>query len=242
MSDNNVIKFAQPGAFSDSLTEILRSGARALLTQAIEAEVAEFLAKHADLKTATGQQRVVRHGHLPERAIMTGIGPVAVRQPRVRDREATEGETIRYSPSILPRYARRSKSLEVLIPILYLKGISTGDFEEALAALVGKEASGLSASTIARLKEAWSEEHARWQKRDLSAKRYVYFWADGIHLEARLEEQAQCILVIIGATPEGRKELVGFTDGIRESSQSWRDLLLDVRRRGLTSWAADCGR
>ena len=208
---------------------------RTLLGQAIKAEVAEFLAKHADLKTATGQQRVVRHGHLPEREIMTGIGPVCVRQPRVRDREATEGERIRYSPSILPRYARRSKSLEVLIPILYLKGISTGDFEEALAALVGTDAPGLSASTIARLKEAWSQEHARWQKRDLSAKRYLYFWADGIHLEARLEEQAQCILVIIGATPEGRKELVGFTDGIRESSQSWRDLLLDLKRRGLTT-------
>jgi hypothetical protein len=129
---------AQPGAFTDSLTEILRSGARALLTQAVEAEVAEFLAKHSDLKTETGQQQVVRHGHLPVREIMTGIGPVAVRQPRVRDREATEGARIRYSPSILPRYARRSQSLEVLIPILYLKGISTGLFEEALAALVGK--------------------------------------------------------------------------------------------------------
>jgi len=235
VSDNNVIKLAQPGAFTDSLTEILRSGARALLTQAVEAEVAEFLAKHTDLKTETGQQRVVRHGHLPEREIMTGIGLVAVRQPRVRDREAREGARIRYSPSILPRYARRSQSLEVLIPILYLKGISTGDFEEALAALVGKDAPGLSASTIARLKDAWTEEHARWQKRDLSAKRYVYCWADGIHLEARLEEQAQCILVIIGATPEGRKELVGFTDGMRESSQSWRDLLLDLKRRGLTT-------
>ena len=143
MSDSNVIKLAQPGAFTDSLTEILRSGARALLTQAVEAEVAEFLARHADLRTETGHQRVVRHGHLPEREIMTGIGPVAVRQPRVRDREATEGERIRYSPSILPRYARRSKSLEVLIPILYLKGISTGDFEEALAALVGKDAPSL---------------------------------------------------------------------------------------------------
>jgi transposase-like protein len=235
VSDSNVIKLAQPGAFTDSLTEILRSGARALLTQAVEAEVAEFLAKHADLRTETGQQRVVRHGHLPEREIMTGIGPVAVRQPRVRDREAAEGERIRYSPSIVPPYARRSKSLEVLIPLLYLKGISSGDFEEALAALVGKDAPGLSASTIARLKEVWTEEHARWQKRDLSAKRYVYCWADGIHLEARLEEQAQCILVIIGATPEGRKELVGFTDGIRESSQSWRDLLLDLKRRGLTT-------
>jgi putative transposase len=235
VSDSNVIKLTQPGVFTDSLTEILRSGARAMLTQAIEAEVAEFLAKHADLKTETGQQRVVRHGHLPEREIMTGIGPVAVRQPRVRDREATEDARIRYSPSILPRYARRSQSLEVLIPILYLKGISTGDFGEALAALVGKDAPGLSASTIARLKEVWTEEHARWQKRDLSAKRYVYCWADGIHLEARLEEQAQCILVIIGATLEGKKELVGFTDGMRESSQSWRDLLLDLKRRGLTT-------
>ena len=235
MSDGNVIKLAQPGAFTDSLTEILRNGARALLTQAVEAEVAEFLAKHADLKTETGRQRVVRHGHLPQREIMTGIGPVAVRQPRVRDREAAEGERVRYSPSIVPAYARRSKSLEVLIPVLYLKGISSGDFEEALAALVGKDAPGLSASTIARLKELWTEEHARWQKRDLSAKRYVYCWADGIHLEARLEEQAQCILVIIGATPEGRKEFVGFTDGVRESSQSWRDLLLDLKRRGLTT-------
>ena len=233
MSESNVIKLAQPGVFTDSLTEVLRSGARALLTQAVEAEVTEFLAKHTDLKTEIGQRRVVRHGHLPEREIMTGIGPVAVRQPRVRDRASGDGERIRYSPAIVPRYARRSKSLEVLIPILYLKGTSTGDFEEVLAALVGKDAPGLSASTIARLKEMWTEEHARWQKRDLSAKRYVYCWADGIHLEARLEQQAQCILVIIGATPEGKKELIGFTDGLRESSQSWRDLLLDLKRRGL---------
>ena len=139
MSDSNVIKLAQPGVFTDSLTEVLRSGARALLTQAVEAEVAEFLAKHADLKTETCHQRVVRHGHLPERDIMTGVGPVTVRQPRVRDRASGDGERIRYSPAILPRYARRSKSLEVLIPILYLKGISTGDFEEVLAALVGDQ-------------------------------------------------------------------------------------------------------
>ena len=173
MSDSNVIKLAQPGAFTDSLTEILRSGARALLTQAVEAEVAEFLAKHADLKTETGQQRVVRHGHLPQREIMTGIGPVAVRQPRVRDREATEGARIRYSPSILPRYARRSKSLEVLIPVLYLKGISTGDFEEALAALVGKDARGLSASTIARLKSLPSRKRGRRGARSMRAGRSV---------------------------------------------------------------------
>jgi putative transposase len=235
VSNNNVIKLAQPGTFTDSLTEILRSGARALLTQAVETEVTDFLHRHSDLKTEAGGRRVVRHGHLPEREIMTGIGPVGVRQPRIRDREASEGERIRFNPTILPPYARRTKSLEVLIPILYLKGISTGDFEEALAALVGKDAPGLSASTIARLKEVWTAEHERWQKRDLSVKRYVYFWVDGIHLEARLEDQAQCILVIIGATPEGKKELVGFTDGMRESAQSWRDLLLDLKRRGLAA-------
>ena len=208
MTETNVIKLAQPGTFTDSLTEILRTGARALLTQAVEMEVADFLGRYADLKTAAGHQRIVRHGHLPEREIMTGIGPVAVRQPRVRDREAVGGERIRFSPTILPPYARRTKSLEVLIPILYLKGISTGDFEEALAALLGKDA-GLSASTIGRLKDAWIDEHLRWHDRDLSAKRYVYFWADGIHVQARLENDAQCLLVIIGATAGGKKELVG---------------------------------
>ena len=234
MFDNTVFKLSQPGIFTDLLTEVLRNGARGLLVQAVEAEVADFLSQHADKLTEDGHRRVVRHGHLPEREIVTGIGPVAVRQPRVRDREAAEDERIRFNPTILPPYARRSKSLDVLIPVLYLKGISTGDFEEALAALVGQDAPGLSASTIARLKEVWADEHARWRKRDLSAKRYVYIWVDGIHLQARLEDQAQCILVIIGATPEGKKELIGFTDGTRESSQSWRDLLLDLKRRGLS--------
>ena len=181
MSDANVVKLLQPGSFADPLTEVLRTGARALLAQAIEAEVAEFLAKHVDLKTATGLNRMVRHGHMPEREVMTGIGPVGVRQPRVRDRGAADDAgRIRFTPAILPPYARRSRSLEVLIPILYLKGISTGDFEEARAALLGKDAPGLSASTIARLKEVWIDEHEHWKKRDLSAKRYVYVWADGI--------------------------------------------------------------
>ena len=171
MTDTNVIKLAQPGTFTDSLTEILRNGARALLTQAVETEVADFLRRYADLKTKAGYQRVVRHGHLPEREIMTGIGPVAVRCPRVRDRVGEGAERIRFSSAILPPYARRSKSLEVLIPILYLKGVSTGDFAEALVALLGKDAGGLSASTIARLKEAWVDEHTHWRDRDLSAKR-----------------------------------------------------------------------
>ena len=236
MSNDNVIKLIQPGAFDDQLTEILRNGARALLAQAVEAEVAEFLGKHADLKTTDGRSRVVRHGHLPEREVMTGIGPVDVRQPRVRDRAAAADDPgrIRFTPALLPPYARRSKSLEALIPILYLKGVSTGDFEEALAALLGNDAPGLSASTIARLKEVWVDEHKRWNERDLSAKRYVYMWADGIHLQARLEDEAQCILVVIGATPEGKKELVGFTDGTRESAHDWRALLLDLKRRGLS--------
>ena len=165
---------------------------------------------------------------------MTGIGPVGVRQPRVRDRGAADDAgRIRFTPTILPPYARRSRSLEVLVPILYLKGISTGDFEEALAALLGKDAPGLSASTIARLKEVWIAEHEHWRKRDLSAKHYVYVWADGIYLQARLEDAKQCVLVIIGATPEGRKELLGFTDGARESAQDWRELLLDLKNRGL---------
>src|SRR5260221_1272121 len=221
VSKDNIIKLIQPGNVEDQLTEILRSGARALLAQAVEAEVADFLGKHADLKTQDGHQRVVRHGHLPEREAMTGIGPVAVRQPRVRDREvdATDPARIRFSPSILPPYMRRSKSIETLLPMLYLKGISTGDFSEALAALLGKDAAGLSASAIGRLKEGWLDEHTAWQRRDLSAKRYVYIWADGIHLQARLEDEKQCILVLIGATPEGRKDLVGFTDGARESAQ-----------------------
>ncbi len=234
MTENNVFKLSQPGTFSDPLTEVLRSGARSLLAHAIEAEVAAFLGNHADKLTEDGRRRLVRHGHLPEREIVTGIGPIVVRAPRVRDRAGRDGERIRFSSAILPPYARRSKSLEVLIPILYLKGVSTGDFAEALAALLGADAGGLSASTIARLKDAWADEHARWLKRDLSARRYVYFWADGIHVQARLEDAAQCLLVIIGATPEGRKELVGLIDGVRESTQSWRELLLDLKRRGLT--------
>jgi putative transposase len=234
VTDTNVFQLSQPGTFTDPLTEVLRNGARALLAQALEAEISSLLSCHADKLTDNGRRRLVRHGHLPAREIMTGIGPVAVHCPRVRDRGSEGCERIRFSSAILPPYARRSKSLEVLIPILYLKGISTGDFEDALIALLGRDAGGLSAATIGRLKEAWSEEHARWSKRDLSTKRYIYFWVDGIHVQARLEDTTQCLLIIIGATPEGRKELVGLTDGVRESAQSWRELLLDLKRHGLS--------
>ena len=232
MEDDKIITLRQPGDISDPLTEVLRNGARALLAQAVEAEVAEALAAHAHLTTDDGRRRLVRHGHMPERTIQTGIGPVAVRQPRVRDRGANS-ERIRFSSTLLPPYARRTKSLDALLPILYLRGISTGDMQEALAALLGKDAPNLSPAVLARLKAGWQEEFERWKTRDLSARRYVYIWADGVYLQGRMEPDKQCILVLIGATPEGKKELIGFQVGYRESAQSWRELLADLKARGL---------
>ncbi len=231
MRENTIVTFRNPSDFQeDPLTEVLRTGARKLLSQAVEAEVTGFLETHAALVDDAGHRRVVRNGYLPERAIQTGIGEVRVRQPRVRDRG---NGAIRFTPTILPRYLRRTRSLEDLLPWLYLKGISTGDFSQALAALLGTQAPGLSASTITRLKEVWGTEMERWQRRDLTAKRYVYFWVDGIYFSARMEEEKQCILVVIGATSTGQKELLAITDGYRESAQSWRELLLDLKRRGL---------
>jgi putative transposase len=234
MEENNVVALRQPGDIADPLTEALRNGARALLAQAVEAEVAETLAAHAHLTTEDGRRRLVRHGHMPERTIQTGIGPVAVRQPRVRDRGGADGERIRFSSTLLPPYARRTKSLDALLPILYLRGISSGDMQEALSALLGKDAPNLSPPVLARLKAGWQEEFERWRRRDLFARRYVYIWADGVYLQARMETDKQCILVLIGATPEGRKELIGFQAGYRESTQSWRELLADLKARGLT--------
>ncbi|HMA42360.1 MAG TPA: IS256 family transposase [Gemmatimonadales bacterium] len=233
--DNDVVRLRQPDEIDDPLTAILRAGARRLLEQAIEAEVETFLATVKDLKLPDGRDRVVRHGHGPERTIQTGIGPVAVRRVKLRDRGTVEaGERIRFTSAILPRWARRTKSLDALLPVLYLRGVSTGDFQEALSALLGKDAPNLSPAVIGRLKEDWAAEYARWLKRDLSARRYVYIWADGVYLQARLEPVAECMLVIIGATSEGKKELVGFQVGVRESAQSWRELLVDLTARGLT--------
>jgi transposase-like protein len=233
MEKDTVVALRQAGEFEDPLTDVLRQGARQLLAQAVEAEVADFLAAHADLVTEDGRQRLVRHGHLPERTIQTGIGSVEVRQPRVRDRDGG-AEKIRFSPSILPPYARRTKSLDALIPVLYLRGISSGDFQEALSALLGKEAPNLSPAVLGRLKSQWKQEFERWQQRDLSARRYVYVWADGVYLQARMEVEKQCVLVLIGATPEGKKELIGFQAGYRESTQSWAELLVDLKSRGLS--------
>jgi transposase-like protein len=233
-SDSTVVRLRQPEAVEDPLTAVLRNGARRLLAQAIEAEAEAFLAAMEDKRLPDGRERVVRHGQGPERAVQTGIGPVAVRRAKLRDRGAGEGgERIRFASTILPRWARRTRSLDALLPVLYLRGVAMGDFGEALAALLGEAAPNLSPSAVARLRDAWQAEHARWQRRDLSARRYVYLWADGVYLQARMEPQAECMPVLIGATPEGRKELVGFQVGVRESAQSWRELLVDLKARGL---------
>ena len=235
MNENSVVSLRQKDEIDDPLTEILRTGARRLITRAVEVEFDTFLASNSDLTLPDGRQRVVRHGHDPVRTIQTGIGPVKVQKPKARDRSAPEaGERIRFTSSILPKWARRTKSLDALLPALYLRGISAGDFQEVLTALLGKDAPNLSPAVIARLKGDWEDEYQRWQKRDLSARRYVYVWADGVYLQARMEPQAECMLVLIGATPEGKKELIGFQTGMRESAQSWKELLVDLKARGLS--------
>ena len=233
MTDSTVTPFVQPGAFSDVLTEVLRNGAQRLLAHAVESEVSSFIEAHADERLNDGRARIVRHGHLPERDIQTGIGSVRVCQPRVRDRVKDGSAKIHFSPRILPKHARRTKSLDAVLPVLYLKGISAGNFQDALSALLGPDAPNLSSDTVLRLRKSWKEELQHWRDRNLSARRYVYIWADGIYFQARMEDQSQCMLVIIGATPEGKKELVGFISGYRESAQSWAELLIDLKANGL---------
>jgi transposase-like protein len=234
MSKDNVIDLKKPETFiDDPITEILRSGARRLLAQALETEVEVFMSQYTDQKDETGKQRIVRNGYMPEREIQSGIGPIPVKAPRVRDRQSDPSTRIPFRSSILPPYLRKTKSMEELIPWLYLKGISTGDFSDALTALVGKEAPGLSAPTISRLKTIWQQDFDQWRRRDLSGKRYVYFWADGIYCNVRMDDR-QCLLVIIGATEDGNKELVALEGGFRESELSWTELLLDLKGRGLS--------
>jgi len=229
-----VVPFRQVDSVDDPLTEIAREGARRMLAVAMGVEADAFVAQHSGVALPDGRQRVVRHGHGPMRRIQTGVGPLEVQRPKVRDRaDVPEAEKIRFTSVILPRWARRSKSLDALLPVLYLRGISTGDFQEALAGLLGKDAPNLSPSVIGRLTAAWEGEYDAWRRRDLSARRYVYIWADGVYLQARMEPIAECMLVVIGATPEGKKELVGFQVGTRESAQSWRELLVDLKARGL---------
>jgi len=232
VEEDNVVDYRNPGVplpVADALTEVLRRGAKELLQQAVEAEVAEAIAQYAALKDEQGRQRVVRNGYLPERSIQTGLGEVVVRAPRVRDRA---GE-LKFSSRLLPPYLRRTRSLDELLPWLYLKGLSSSDFSGALTALLGPAAPGLSAATICRLKERWRLEYEHWRQRSLRDKEYVYVWADGIYFGVRLEDARQCMLVVIGATKEGHKELLGLTDGYRESEASWKELLLELKERGL---------
>lgn len=234
MKKDKVIELKRPETFvEDPLTEILREGARKLLARALKAEIEDFLCEYEHLRRKDGRRRITKNGHLPEREIQSGIGPIPVEVPRSCDREP-KGEAIRFESSIVPKYVRKTKSMEALIPWLYLKGVSTGDFAGALSALVGKDAIGLSPATISRLKSIWAEELKTWQTRELRGKRYAYFWVDGIYCNVRMGDR-QCLLVIIGATEDGKKEIVALQDGYRESEQSWMEILLDLKSRGLTS-------
>ena len=231
-----VIAFRKQFEAVSSLDEMVRLGAQQMLQSAIEAEVEGFVFQHADRVDDQGRRLVVRNGYLPSRNLQTGAGPLELKQPRVRDNSPDTDQRVRFSSSILPAYLRRSKSIDELLPLLYLKGISTGDFNEALSSLLGEDAPNLSANTIVRLKEKWYQEYLEFRQRDLSDKEYVYIWADGIHVNVRLESpenKRQCVLVLMGATTDGTKELLAIVDGYRESEQSWYELLVDLKNRGL---------
>lgn len=224
---------ASPEGMGLSLDDLVRRGARQVIQQAIEAELAELLAQYSNVRTLTGRQAVVRNGYLPEREVLTAAGPVAVQVPKVRDRS---GAGVKFNSSVVPPYVRKSPRVSAALPWLYLKGISTGDMGEALSVLLGEDAKGLSPNVVSRLKAQWADEWKRWDQRDLSGKRWVYWWVDGIHTGAKSEgNDGQCLLVIMGVTPEGRKERVAIADGFRESKASWQEVLLGLKQRGLQS-------
>ena len=231
MRNDNIIPLKQPEENSiDVLTELLRNGAKELISQAINAELEELLAHYSE-KKVDGKQAVIRNGYLPKRTVQTGVGDVEIRVPKVRDKS---NQGIKFNSQLIPPYLKRTESIEELLPVLYLKGISTGDFSEALKSIFGANAKGLSAGTISRLKQHWQEEHKSWSTRDLALKKYVYIWADGVYFNIRSEEAKQCILVVIGVNEHGKKELIAIEEGYRESTQSWTELLEDIRHRGLT--------
>lgn len=234
MNQNNVIEFKKPGTEPrDLLTDLLRDGAKKLIQEAVEAELESFLAEFREKRLPNGHQAIVRNGHLPEREIQTGVGSVPVRVPKVRDKRTSSKSKVKFNSKLVPPYLRKSMSVEGLLPWLYLKGISSGDFKEALTSLLGSNAKGLSAPTISRLKTQWVKEHETWSKRSLARKRYVYFWADGVHFNIRGEDARSCILVVIGVTETGHKEFVAIEEGLRESEQSWLEVLNGIKGRGL---------
>lgn len=235
--DSEVLAFRRQFDDKSPLDELVREGARRMIQAAIDSEVESFIERHSGHVDELGRRLVVKNGSLPTREILTGAGPVEIKQGRVRDKNSRADERVQFIPSVLPAYLRRTDKIEELIPWLYLKGVSTGDFGEALQSLLGENAKGLSANVVVRLKEQWGEEYDDWNRRDLSDKKYVYVWADGIHAKVRLEDDAnkkQCILVLMGATADGKKELIAVNDGYRESEQSWSELLLSLKQRGLS--------
>ena len=233
MNKDNVKIYENPAdnVVSDALSDFLRDSAQKMLKVAIEEEVQNFISSYKDKRLSNGNQQIVRNGYLPERIIQTGIGNVSVSVPRIRDRG---DEGIRFASSLIPQYMRRTVTLDVLLPLLYLKGISTKDFADSFEPILGKRPKNMSPNVISRLKASWYNDYEKWQRRDLSLKEYVYFWVDGIYLQARMESEKNCILVIVGADSAGNKEVVAIYDGIRESKESWKEILLDLKSRGLT--------
>lgn len=232
MSKDNVVELKSPATIQDPLTEMLRFGAQQLIQEAVEVELQELLAEHRERRTAEGNTGVVRNGHLPERELQTGIGPVTVKIPKVR---AKSGEPVTFRSALVPPYVRKTQSLEAALPWLYLKGISTGEMSEALKVLVGSQAKGLSASTVSRLKQVWAQEYRKWSEEDLTKERWIYLWADGVYSRLRSEDAKLCALVIIGVNERGEKHFLAIEDGIRESTQSWREILLKLKSRGMNS-------
>lgn len=216
------------------IEDIAREGARGILQAALEAEVEEHLARYEGLRDAEGRRAVVRNGHAPRRTILSGVGDVTIQRPRVDEREAEgmEGHEP-FRSGILPRFLRRTPTLEGALATLYLKGVSTNDFATALAAILGEGASGISATTISRLKRVWEAEYEGWRKSSLEGQEYAYVWADGVYFNVRLEDERSCILVVVGANYRGEKELLAVRDGFRESEQSWKEVLLELKDRGL---------
>ena len=230
MSKNNVVKLTGRDTIVDPLTELLRTGAEQLIYQAVEAELLELLAEHSERRTEDGKAGVVRNGHLPERELQTGLGPVTVQIPKVR---AKTGEPVTFHSALVPPYVRKTRSLEAALPWLYLKGVSSGEMGEALKVLVGPEATGLSASTVSRLKQVWAQEYRSWCEERLDKDRWVYVWVDGIYSGLRAEQAKLCALVVIGVNARGQKRFLAIEDGVRESTQSWREVLLKLKSRGM---------
>lgn len=230
MSEDKADWVGSPGMISDSLTELLRQGARGLIEKAVEAELQVLLGEYSNVSDLEGRKAVVRNGYLPEREIVTALGPVSVRIPKVRDRS---GSGVKFNSALVPPYVRKAKRVEAALPWLYLRGISTGDMQEALSVLLGEDAKGLSPSVVSRLKTQWSQDYGAWSGRDLAEEHYVYVWADGIYSTLRGEDARLCLLILIGVNEQGEKRLLALSDGYRESKASWLNVILDLQERGL---------